>query len=219
MSDLDRIRKLARDVDTTAICDADKTTRVIVGLHARSRNRWACGPVYTVRCRHDFFGVALAIEAASAGDIVVVDGAGEEVAYAGELFARAALSRGLGGIIVDGGYRDIGYIATCDLPVFSRYVTPMAGGTNKLGELQAPITCGGVSISPGDILLADAEGIVVLAPERAIDVLLAAREIKNAEASAITKISQGSSLTHCLNIGAHRENLASGKPSRLAFII
>ena len=217
MSDLERIRNLARDVDVTAVCDADKTTRVMHGIRPRSHNRWACGTAYTVRCRDDFFGVVEAIESADAGDIVVVDGGGREIAYAGELFARAAQSRGLGGIIVDGGYRDIGYVSTCHLPVFSRHVTPMAGGTNKLGELQIAITCGGVTVSPGDIVLADTEGIIVLSPTRAMDVLRAARDIKAAEAAAISKIDQGKSLVHCLNVATHRENLASGKPSKLTF--
>ncbi|WP_394841921.1 RraA family protein [Pendulispora brunnea] len=217
MSDLERIRNLARDVDVTAICDADKTTRVVHGIRPRSHNRWACGPAYTVRCRDDFFGVVEAIESANPGDVVVVDGGGREIAYAGELFARAAQTRGLAAIVVDGGYRDMTYVSTCNLPVYSRHVTPMAGGTNKLGELQVPITCGGVTVSPGDIFIADTEGIVVLAPGRAMEVLRAARDIKTAEAAAIAKIEQGKSLVHCLNVTAHRENLASGKPSRLAF--
>ncbi|WP_394822024.1 RraA family protein [Pendulispora albinea] len=217
MIDLELIRKLARDVDVTAICDADKTTRVLLGIQPRSKNRWMCGPAFTVRCRDDFFGVVQAIEGAKPGDVVVVDGGGKEIAYAGELFARAAQSRGLGGIVVDGGYRDVGYVAGCDLPVYSRYVVPMAGGTNKLGELQIPVTCGGVTVSPGDVVLADAEGMIVLAPERAVELLRSARAIKDAEAAAIATIDRGGSLTHCLNVTAHYENLAGGKPSRLAF--
>jgi len=217
MTDLNRILELVRSVDTTAVCDADKTTRVVTGLHLRSRGGFVCGPAYTVRCRDDFFGAVLAIEAAKPGEVVVVDGGAREVAYAGELFARTALNRKLGGIVVDGGYRDIGYVSGCDLPVWSRYITPMAGTTSKLGEREVPVTCGGVTISPGDIVVGDIEGMVVLSPERAVEVLLAARDIKNAEAAALARIDQGSTLSQCLNVAEHRENLAQGRPSRLAF--
>jgi len=95
-------------------------------------------------CRDDFLGVLRAIEAASPGEVIVVDGGARQIALGGELFARGALVRGLGGIIVDGGYRDIGYVSGCPLPVYSRYITPLAGTTTKLGELQIPVTCGGV---------------------------------------------------------------------------
>ncbi|WP_405161484.1 RraA family protein [Nocardia sp. NBC_01499] len=74
------------------------------------------------------------------GAVTVVDGGSEEIAYAGELIARGALARGLGGIVVDGGYRDITYVRNCELPIYSRFVTPMAGTTTELGELQIPIT-------------------------------------------------------------------------------
>ena len=106
--------ELFGQVDTTAICDADKTIRVMDGgIRLRSANARIFGPAYTVRCRGDFLGVLRAIEAAQPGDVIVVDGGGQEIALGGELFARGALSRRLGGIVVDGGYRDIGYVEQC----------------------------------------------------------------------------------------------------------
>lgn len=101
----DQLRAKFLAVDTTALCDADKATRV---LHSAIRSRSATtrifGPAYTIRCRDDFFAVLRAIESAAPGDVIVVDGGGKEIALAGELFACGALARKLGGIIIDGGY-------------------------------------------------------------------------------------------------------------------
>src|SRR4051812_14573837 len=126
------IRRLAAKADTTAICDVDKNVRVMSpDLKCRSRNPMLCATAYTVRCREDFFGVLQAIEGAAPGRVVVVAGGGRPPALAGELFARAALARGLAGIVVDGGYRDLAYVASCPLPVYSRHTTAMAGTTQR----------------------------------------------------------------------------------------
>src|SRR5690242_20665443 len=103
-----------RLVDTTTLCDADKTTRVMdSAIRPRSAQPRICGPAFTVRCRDDFLAVLLAIETAEPGDVIVVDGGARETALAGEIFAQGALARRLGGIIVDGGYRDMAYVSTC----------------------------------------------------------------------------------------------------------
>jgi 4-hydroxy-4-methyl-2-oxoglutarate aldolase len=206
-------------VDTTAICDADKTLRVMDGgIRPRSANPRMFGPAFTVRCRDDFLGVLRAIESAAPGDVIVVDGGGREIALAGELFARGALVRRLGGIIVDGGYRDITYVAGCELPVYSRFVTPMAGTTNQLGELQVSVTCGGVTVEPGDMILADREGIVVADPAAVPALLETAATVKAAEQRLVEKLDSGATLSDGLNLAAHTTALAEGKPSRLTFL-
>jgi hypothetical protein len=81
-------------------------------IRCRSAAARILGPAFTVRCRDDFLGVLRAVELASLGDVIVVDGGASQIALAGELFARGALARGLGGIIVDAGYRDMIYVAS-----------------------------------------------------------------------------------------------------------
>jgi 4-hydroxy-4-methyl-2-oxoglutarate aldolase len=217
---IDVIRDLARRVDTTAICDTNKTIRVMsAGIKCRSNNPYACGLAYTVRCRGDFFPVARAIESASAGDVIIVDGGGHEIALAGELFARAGKVRQLAAIIVDGGYRDLGYVSSCDLPVYSRHLTPMAGSTMQLGELQVPVACGGAVVLPGDVIVADREGIAVLDPLSAEATLKAALEVKTIEARAIQQLEKGSTLVDVLNIDEHAAHLYRGEPSRLQFTV
>ncbi|WP_378733392.1 RraA family protein [Nocardia brasiliensis] len=207
------------NVDTTALCDADKAMRVLDnGIRLRSAAGRIVGPAFTVRCRDDFFAVLRAIESAAPGDVIVVDGGGREIAFAGELFARGALVRQLGGIIVDGGYRDIGFVRSCELPIYSRFVTPMAGTTSQLGELQIPVTCGGVEVVPGDLILADEEGIIVVDPDRIEALLDAAASIKEAEAEVIARLDEGATLSDGLNVDAHAAALRAGEPSSLRFL-
>jgi regulator of RNase E activity RraA len=219
MVDFDELRRLFATVDTTAVSDVDKSARVMdSGIRLRSANPRILGPAYTVRCAGDLLGVLRAIEAAAPGDVVVVDGGGQEIALAGELFARGALVRGLAGLIVDGGYRDIGYISTCDLPVYSRSVTPMAGTASRLGELQTAVRCGGVIVGPGDIVMADQEGILVVEPGRALALLQAGAQVKEREAVLIRKLAAGSPLSAGMNLAEHVAAVSRGESSSLRFL-
>lgn len=217
---MDELAELFLTVDTTAICDADKTTKV---MHSEIRPRSArvriFGSAFTVRCRDDFLAVLRAVEMASPGNVVVVDGGEREIALAGELFARGALVRGLGGIIVDAGYRDMAYVANCELPIYSRFVTPLAGTASKLGELQTPVTCGGVTVNPGDMILADDEGVIVVDPERILTLLESAATIKEAEGKLIERLNSGSTLSDGLNLLEHADALSRNEPSSLKFLV
>ncbi|MEV6237448.1 RraA family protein [Lentzea sp. NPDC051838] len=203
-------------VDTTAICDADRTTRVMdSGIQARSAAKRIFGPAFTVRCREDFLAVLRAVETAEPGAVIVVDGGGRETALGGEMFARGALVRSLGGVVVDGGYRDMAYVSTSELPVYSRFVTPRAGTAVQLGELQVPVTCGGVVVNPGDLVLADDEGLVVLDPRSAEGVLDAALAVKNSEHRVIDLLDAGKTLSDAFNVAQHVEALHRGEQSAL----
>jgi RraA family protein len=218
--DMATVRRLAAAVDTTAVCDVAKVTRVMSpALRCLSRNPVLCGPALTVRCREDFLGVIQAIDRAAPGDVLVVDGGGRETALAGELFARAALAAGLAGIVVDGGYRDLRFVASCELPVYARHVTPMAGTVTRPAAVNEPVSCGGVRVDAGDIVLADHDGIVVLDPATAIADLTAAAEVMAVEARVAERLAGGATLGDCLNLAEHTARLARGEPSTLRFTV
>ncbi|MDB4892724.1 MAG: demethylmenaquinone methyltransferase [Gemmatimonadetes bacterium] len=144
-----------------------------------------CGVAVTVDARPaDNLMVHKAIQVAQPGDVVLVSTNGNRTsAVFGELMCRSAVGARLGGIVVDGAIRDIEQIAALGFPAFSR--TVCAGGCDKdgPGEINVPISCGNAVVMPGDLVIGDADGVVIVPREEASDVLelvlaLVAREQK-----------------------------------------
>ncbi len=117
--------------------------------------------------------VLRAIREAQPGDILVIDGKGFlSRAIAGDLIVGLAQTLGLGGLVIDGVIRDIEGTRQLDFPVFCRGTTVAASGKNGVGELQVPISCGGVSVQPGDYIAADIDGVVVI-PQSSVEEVIA----------------------------------------------
>ena len=131
------------------------------------------GNAITVRMRSgDNLMLHKAIGMAEAGDVIVVDTCGcESNSVLGDLMATAAMKKGIGGIVIDGGVRDILELKTSKAPIFARCVTPAVGDKDGPGEINFPISCGGVPVSPGDIIVGDANGVVVIHQDIAEEVL------------------------------------------------
>ncbi|MED4581180.1 RraA family protein [Brevibacillus choshinensis] len=111
----------------------------------------------------DNLSVLQAIRDAQPGDILVIDAKGDTYrAIAGDFVVGLAQTMGIKGIVVDGVIRDIVGIKKLDFPVFCKGTTVAASGKAGWGEVNVPISCGGVSIQPGDIMVADADGVVVV---------------------------------------------------------
>lgn len=118
-----------------------------------------------------------ALDIAEPGDIIVVDGQGDmNHALCGEIMMRYAISRGVSGFLIDGCVRDVEGLATLDFPVYARGVTPKGPYKSGPGEVNVPVVCGGQAVLPGDIIAADADGIVVIRPADAEWVLAKAIE-------------------------------------------
>ena len=96
-----------------------------------------------------------------------------------------AQKRGIRGFVVDGAVRDLAEIRAIPFPVFARGVTPVAGGKNFIGALNTPVRCGGVVVAPGDVVVGDEDGIVVI-PSAGLGSTLAAARRKLAKDSAQT---------------------------------
>ena len=138
------------------------------------------GPAYTVRTvRHDNLMLHTAIYHAEPGDVIVVQAGDDRMAVAGGNACAVAQRRGVAGFVVDGVIRDVAESRGRGFPVFARGVSPIPAGQDDPGEVGGPITCGGVRVNPGDVVVvADEEGIGVVARARAEAVL------KNARAKA-----------------------------------
>jgi RraA family protein len=147
------------------------------------QGRWPAaalaGPAFTVWTREgDNLAVHEALEVTAPGDVLVVDGHGATIrALIGEMIAIKAKARGLAGFVIDGAARDITELEALGMPVFSRGQTP--AGPFKTGPfaLLDTVSVGGVVVRPGDAVVADRDGVVVVPRDRASEVLARAEEI------------------------------------------
>ncbi|MCZ6916020.1 MAG: RraA family protein [Gemmatimonadetes bacterium] len=152
-----------------------------------------CGVAVTVNCRPgDNLMVHKALEIAEAGDIVVVNTNGNvSSSVFGELMCHTAVAAKLGGIVVDGAIRDVPAIMKLSFAAFSRVVSP--GGCDKdgPGEINVDIACGGAVVHPGDIIVGDGDGVVVVPQRDAAETLQRVGELVAREQERIKEIRGG----------------------------
>lgn len=130
------------------------------------------GPAYTVRCAPgDNLMLHAAIYRAAPGSIIVVEAGDVDYAVAGGNVCAVAQKRGIAAFMVDGVIRDVAEVRENGFPVFARGVSPIPGGKDVIDLLNEPVRCGGVLVSPGDIVVADEEGIVVVPSAQRDEVL------------------------------------------------
>jgi 4-hydroxy-4-methyl-2-oxoglutarate aldolase len=137
----------------------------------------AAGPARTARCgAADNLMVHAAVAQAQPGDLLVLTmPEPEPVALVGDLLATQAQVRGVAGLLVDGAIRDLDELGALGLPVWARYVRVRGATKQVVGSLDEPVEVGGATIRPGDVVVLDADGGVVVERDRVADVLEAAR--------------------------------------------
>lgn len=153
------------DLPTTCISDAlNSMNNLDPSIKPLQDSYKVAGRAFTVKIpAGDNTMVLKAIKEASPGDVLVVDAKGESYrAVAGDFVVSLAQKLGIAGIIVDGVIRDLIGVRSLNFPVFSKGTTVAASFKNGAGEINVPISCGGVSITPGDIIVGDADGVVVI---------------------------------------------------------
>ncbi|KUN89240.1 4-carboxy-4-hydroxy-2-oxoadipate aldolase/oxaloacetate decarboxylase [Streptomyces griseoruber] len=155
-----------------------------------------CGPAFTVRCApRDNLMLQTAIAYARPGDVVVVSaGAYREAGSFGDVLANACRAKGLAGLVTDTGVRDTEDLRALGFPVFSRGVCIKGTVKETVGPLCEPITVGGELVRPGDVIRADADGVVVVRREDAAEVAAASRERVEVEAGYIAAYRAGRSV-------------------------
>jgi regulator of RNase E activity RraA len=137
------------------------------------------GPAFTVWTRSgDNLAIHRALGVAKEGDVIVVNGGADESrALLGEIMAGKAKRAGIAGFVIDGAVRDASGIAELSMPVFARSLTPAGPYKFGPGKLGLTIAIGGVACAPGDIVVGDEDGVVIVPQQDALTILVAAEEV------------------------------------------
>lgn len=151
------------------------------------------GPAVTVKLHPgDNLMAHIGIDVAQPGDVLVIDNRGnEDFGPFGELMGLAAQAKGIAGLVIDGMIRDIAALRRMGFPVFARGSSP--NGTNKEGpgEVNSLISCGGVPVNPGDLVIGDDDGVVVIPKEKLPGVIKAVQKKIASEKVRRKEIAEG----------------------------
>jgi 4-hydroxy-4-methyl-2-oxoglutarate aldolase len=140
----------------------------------------------------DNYMVHVAVEQCQDGDILVVAPTSpSEDGYIGELLATALVARGVRGVIIEAGCRDIAELAAMEFPVWSKCVCAQGTVKERLGSVNVSLLCANRRIEPGDVVVADDDGVVTVARTEAARVLTAAREREDKEAQSRLRYQRG----------------------------
>ncbi len=136
-----------------------------------------------------------AIDAAKKGDVIVIDAGGMGPAIWGELATESALKKKLSGVIIYGAIRDIEEIKALGFPAYASMVTPNAGEPKGFGEINVPLNITGVEVSPGDWVIGDEDGVIVLPKQKAVEYANRAQDVLERETRLRKEIRDGSTLS------------------------
>jgi regulator of RNase E activity RraA len=151
------------------------------------------GSAFTVRARTaDNLMFHKALDLAEPGDIIVVDVQGDMInAVTGEIMIRYAMKKKIGGFLIDGAVRDTGAMKELPFPVYAKGSNPKGPYKDGPGEINVPVNCGGAIVNPGDIVVGDEDGVVIIDKKDAPDVLKKATSIYENEQAIFDAIEAG----------------------------
>jgi regulator of RNase E activity RraA len=180
---------------------------IMTGLTQMVPGTRCAGRVVTVReivgRRGDYtsgdFRMGQVLDAAGPGDILVIDMGGQCVSTFGGMATLAAKTKGIGGLIADGGVRDREEMVELAYPVFARHMTPLTGrGRLTVAGINEAISCGGVRVRPGDVIVGDGSGVVCIPGESAERVAELASRYAEDDRRAAEEIAKGLSFQEAM---------------------
>jgi len=193
----EEIRDLLSRVSAPNVTDALLRKGAMSGLISISGNVKMFGKAVTVQTfAGDWAKPVEAIDRAGPGDVIVINNSGAtHVAPWGELATLSCVNRKVSGVVIDGAVRDVDDIKDIRFPLFARAVVPNAGEPKGFGEINADIQCCGQAVRPGDWIIGDESGVVVIPRERAYEVARRAVEIRKNEERIREEIRRGGTLS------------------------
>jgi 4-hydroxy-4-methyl-2-oxoglutarate aldolase len=177
-------------------------------MRARIRAVWPgarlAAPAFPVHCTPgDNLAIHVAAAGAPAGSALVVDvGDEDELGYWGEVLTTAAQSRGIAGLVIDGGVRDTGALEAHGFPVFATTVALRGASKSRPGTVGAPVEVGGVSVAAGDWIVGDGDGVAVVTAGAIDDVVRAGRARADKEEAMFAALRQGATTLELLGLDA-----------------
>jgi len=195
-----RAGALATSTLANALDDFGLAGQILPTLKAVAPGFRCAGPAVTVRelvgaagaFKSEDFRVGAMIDAAGAGDVIVVQADGANISTWGGMASFAAKHKGVAGLICDGGVRDLEEIVGFEFPVYARHLTPTTGRTRlKVDAIGEPIVVDGVDVAPGDMIVADGTGVVVLPQDKAAEIIAMAEAFDTDDKAAIQDLAEG----------------------------
>lgn len=197
----DQIFELFMQVSTPNISDAMHRKGVMRGIKPLFEDIKLVGKAVTVQTfEGDWAKPVEATDVAKEGDVIVVYAGSKDVAPWGELASWSCKQKGIAGFVIDGAVRDVEEIRRIRFPVFAKYIVPNAGEPKGFGELNAEIKCGGQEVKPGDWIIGDDNGVVVVPKERAYEIARRAKEVWKNEERVREEIKSGKTLSQVLEL-------------------
>lgn len=195
------IFELFMQVSTPNITDAMHRKGVLRGIKPLFEDIKLVGKAVTVQTfEGDWAKPVEATDVAKEGDVIVVYAGSKDVAPWGELASWSCKQKGIAGIVIDGAVRDVAEIKRLRFPVFAKYIVPNAGEPKGFGELNTEIKCGGETVKPGDWIIGDDNGVVVVPKARAYEMARRAKEVWKTEERIRAEIKKGKTLSQVLDL-------------------
>jgi 4-hydroxy-4-methyl-2-oxoglutarate aldolase len=187
------VKELAELGSATVYEASGREGLVDLDLHQVIPGSRAAGPARIARCgQGDNLMVHAVMDRAQPGDVLVLTMPDPEpVALIGELLVTQAKGRGVAALLVDAGVRDVVELRELGVPVWARWIRVRGATKTEVGALDVPVEVGGATIEPGDTLVLDDDGVVVVRRERVDEVLAASRERLEAERVKRAKLEAG----------------------------
>ncbi|MEZ5334143.1 MAG: 3-hexulose-6-phosphate synthase [Methanolobus sp.] len=195
------IRSILDGVSSSNISDAMHRKGAMQDISSMLPGKRMVGTAVTVQTfKGDWAKAVEAIDEAKEGDVIVIYNGSRHVAPWGGLATLSCLNKGVAGVVIDGAVRDIDEIRKIGLPVFATCYVPNAGEPKGFGEINSEIVCGNQTVNPGDYIVGDDSGVVVIPKERAYEIARRAKEVEKTEQRLFEEIRRGSTLSEVMKL-------------------
>lgn len=189
--ELKRIVEELRKFSTPELCDGAGEYRAMdCSIRQMVTDKKIVGPAFTVSVPEGVGGfIPDAILEVEEGEVLVIEGHGHcRSSYWGDHRSLCARIKGAEGIVIDGAFRDLEGCQEVGFPVFAKALVPGSAAKDRTGEIRVPVTCGGQQVNPGDLIVGDCNGVVVISPSKAWEIMERAKKKIGAQENTIRKM-------------------------------